>query len=115
MASLFAVLLLPAHYHLHHFNGIDSTAHAHVVDLHIITDNQALTHHDEGTSIFKATPDGIVKKENPAFMPYLLLVFSLLILSISLYRDSSWSDQDNSETSRYYPFFSPPLRAPPAR
>ncbi|NNL06336.1 MAG: hypothetical protein HKO86_01330 [Gammaproteobacteria bacterium] len=112
---MLSVLLLPAHYHLHHLDSIDSAAHAHAIDLHVITDEQALTHHDEGTSIFSATPDGIVKKVSPVVLPGLLLVFSLLILSVCHYRIRCWSVRDDPNPDRWYPFFTPLLRAPPVR
>jgi hypothetical protein len=113
IAALVSVLLLPAHYHVHHLDSIDSSDHAHAIDLHVITDNKALTHHDEGTSIFSATPDGIVKKVSPLFLPGLLLVFSLVILTVCHDRIRYGSVKDDPNPDRLHPFFTPPLRAPP--
>ena len=113
IAALFSVLLLPAHYHLHHIDSIDPDAHAHAIDLHVITDKQALTHHDEGTSIFEAAPDGIVKKVSPVFLPGLLLVFSLVILTVCHVRIRCRPVKDDPNPDRLHPFYTPPLRAPP--
>ena len=115
IAALLSVLLFPAHYHLHHIDSIDTDAHAHAIDLHVITDKQALTHHDEGTSIFEAAPDGIVKKVSPVFLPGLLAIFLLVILAIRQVQIRRGSVKDNPDPDRLYPFFSPPLRAPPVR
>ena len=115
IAALLSVLLLPAHYHLHHIDSIDTGAHAHAIDLHVITDRQALSHHDEGTSIFEAAPDGIVKKVSPVFLPGLLAVFILVILAIRHVQIHRRSVQDDPNPDRLHPFFIPPLRAPPVR
>jgi hypothetical protein len=115
ISALISVFLLPAHYHVHHLDSIDSAAHAHAIDLHVITDKQALTHHDEGTSIFEAAPDGIVKKVSPVFLPGLLVLFSLVILAICHVRIRHRSVNDDPNPDRWHPFYTPPLRAPPVR
>ena len=113
VTALLFVLLLPAHYHLHHLDSADPATHAHAIVLHVITDELAHTHHDEGTSIFAATPDGIIKKDSPVFSSYPLLAFLLVILAVAHYRASTWSEHNDPGRKRHYPFFSPPLRAPP--
>ena len=60
IAVLLLVTLLPAHYHLHHHDSAESTAHAHSIDLHLISDDAGQSHHDEDTSIFdEYVPDQI--------------------------------------------------------
>jgi len=113
VAALLSMLLLPAHYHLHHLDSADSAGHAHAIDLHLLSDPQSLSHHDEGTSIFAASPDVIVKKDSQEYSPYLLPLVLLSILVIALYRVSTRSTRDDPGPKQYYPFFSPPLRAPP--
>ena len=115
IAALLTVLLLHAHYHVHHIDSIDSSTHAHEIDLHVITDRQALTHHDEGTSIFEAAPDGIVKKVSPVFLPGLLVLFSLVILTICQVRIRRRYVDDDPNPDRLHSFYTPPLRAPPVR
>ena len=115
IAALLSVLLFPAHYHLHHIDSTDSSVHAHAVDLHVITGKQALSHHDEGTSIFEAAPDGIVKKVSPVFLPGLLVVFSLVMLAVCHDRIRYRPVKDDPNPDRLHPFFVPPLRAPPVR
>jgi hypothetical protein len=114
IASLYCVVLLPAHYHLHHLNSVASANHAHVIDLHVIADKQALTHHDEGTSIFAATPYGIVKNDGPVLFLMPVLASLLLILAVGQCRVSYRSVREEPDPYRHDAFFSPPLRAPPS-
>lgn len=115
IAALSLALILPAHYHLHHLQVAGSADHGHSVDLHLITDNAALSHHEEGTSIFAATPDVIVKQDNPEFSPYLLLTLLLVILAVNFCQTRIRPGNRDPGRIQHYPFFSPPLRAPPLR
>lgn len=115
IAAVLFSLLLPAHYHLHHLHGADSASHAHAVDLHLITDNTGQSHHDEGTSIFSAIPDVIVKKDYSAFSLFMPLVILLLVLLTQSHQLRIRHDHRDTGLKKHYPYFSPPLRAPPLR
>jgi hypothetical protein len=108
--------LVPAHYHLHHVHVADANAHEHehAIDLHLITANVDQSHHDQTTSIFSATPDVIIKKGSFDIFPYLLLAISLVLLTL-YQRTVRRSDENTSRHKQRCPYFSPPLRAPPAR
>ena len=115
VAALLLTMLMPAHYHLHHLNDIDPAEHAHVVDLHLITDNGGHVHHDEDTSIIAATPDVIVKTDKSFFSVFFpLAVFLILLLTLA--DKVRLKQRDNRiRLFRPYHYYSPPLRAPPSR
>ena len=113
IAVLLFVTILPAHYHLHHHDSAGLAAHAHSIDLHLISDNMAQSHHDEDTSIFAATPDVIAKKGNPEFSVYMLLAILLVLILAHRNLAMSLYDQRDEGLIQHYPYFSPPLRAPP--
>lgn len=109
---LLFVTLLPAHYHLHH-HSVELVAHTHSIDLHLISDNAGQSHHDEHTSIFAATPDVIAKKGNPELSIYIPLAI-LLVLLLAHHNQARYSyEQRDPDRKQHYPYFSPPLRAPP--
>ena len=105
--------LMPAHYHLHHIHDTDSGTHDHAIDLHFVTANADQSHHDEETSIFNATPDAIVKKISSDISPFVLLTVLLVLLAI-LYRISMRHEHGYADHRPRHPYFTPPLRAPPA-
>jgi hypothetical protein len=82
------------------------------VDLHVITDTTAQSHHDEATSI-AASPDGILKNYNPIYSPFIFLITVLTLLLIQHKRIKIGFDYKNINPQQSCPHFSPLLRAPP--
>lgn len=114
VTAILFTALLPAHYHLHHLYSTDSTNHGHAIDLHLITDNVDQSHHDEDTSIFAATPDVITKKDNSEITSFVLLAILLVLLPVLNKRIRIRPGYFDLTLKQHYPYFSPPLRAPPA-
>lgn len=121
IGAVLMVTILPAHYHLHHLynddmhsvgTSISATTHAHVIDLHLLTDTTAQSHHEDEASI-AASPDTMVKKINPVFSPIILLAIVLALLPILTRKIIIQPDIRNSGYKKHYPYFSPLLRAPP--
>ena len=112
-AVLLFVTLLPAHYHLHHHESVGRAAHAHSIDLHLISDDRGQSHHDEDTSIFSATPDAIAKQGKPDFPIDIPLAILLVLILAHNNRNRIRPDQNDQCLKPHYPYFSPPLRAPP--
>lgn len=115
IAAILLAVFVPAHYHLHHLYNDDtfsSTAHAHVIDLHVLIEKSGQSHHDEATSI-AATPDGIVKKSNPDLLPFILLTVLLLLLPVLSKPISLQLSYTIAGAKQRYPHFIPQLRAPP--
>jgi hypothetical protein len=113
IAVLLFVTLLPAHYHLHHHDSVETAAHAHSIDLHLISDGAGQSHHDEDTSIFAATPDVIAKKDKSDIPVYIPLSILLVLILVHKNQNSIRHDQSDQCREPHYPYFSPPLRAPP--
>lgn len=113
IAAILFITFLPAHYHLHHLFSEDSTAHNHSIDLHLLTDISAESHHDEHATIVEVTPDGIVKNNNSAFSPFIFLATLLLILPVVYKRIRIRLDYRDTIPNKNFLHFSPPLRAPP--
>lgn len=118
VAAIFFITFLSVHYHLDHsYNedlySVDVIQHNHVIDLHSITDAAGQPHHNGEVSNIMASPDGIVKKSNPAFSPFFLfiIVFSFLPLLYKTIRTRI--NRNDIELKQNYPYFSPLLRAPP--
>jgi len=116
IAVILFTALMPAHYHLHHVHVADANTHEHehAIDLHLITANVDQSHHDETTSVFSATPDVIVKKGSFDIFPYLLLTVALVLLTL-FQLASRFFGESSSRYKQRCLYFSPPLRAPPAR
>jgi hypothetical protein len=118
ITTILLVAFLPAHYHLHHLDNDDmfsstTAVHAHVIDLHILTEQSGQSHHDDEATIIAASPDGIVKKSNPDFFPFILLAMVLLLVS-ALYKSINIQlNYKSTGLKQSYPHFSPLLRAPP--
>ena len=113
VVSVLLITLMPAHYHLSHLFSSDPTGHDHVVDFHLIADKTDQSHHGEETTDFTANPDGIVKKNNPEFFPFILLTILLFLLPILNNRIRTHRDFNDVNLKHSYHHFSPPLRAPP--
>ncbi len=114
VAAVLLTTLLPVHYHLHHLYSADSSTHEHAIDLHLITDNVDQSHHDEDTSIFAATPDVIAKKAYSETTSLILLAILLVLLPVLNNSIRIRPGYFDLTLKQHYPFFSPPLRAPPA-
>ena len=116
IAAILLVAFLPAHYHLHHLYTDDAFSsaarHAHVIDLHVLTEKTGQSHHDDAT-IIAASPDGIVKKSNPEFSPFILLVIVLLSLPVLSKLKNIQLNYRSTDLKLPYPHFTPLLRAPP--
>ena len=113
IAVLLFVTLLPAHYHLHHHDSVEPAAHAHSIDLHLISDDAGQSHHDEDTSIFAATPDVIAKKDKPGYSVYIPLAILLVLILAHNHQHRARPGQSDQYLEPHYPYFSPLLRAPP--
>lgn len=116
ISAILLVSLLPAHYHFHHLyseSGINSAApHAHIVDLHVLSEQAGDAHHDEAVS-FTASPDGVLNKNNPDFPLFVLLAAVLLLLPMQIKQVSISRNIRNVNFRQRYPHFTPLLRAPP--
>ena len=112
--ALSLTMLMPAHYHLHHINDIDTAEHDHVLDLHLITDRHGHAHHDEDTSIIAATPDVIVKTDKSLVVLFVPLGLVLLLLLILADKVGLRYRHHGVRQVLQYRYYSPPLRAPPA-
>jgi hypothetical protein len=71
------------------------------------------SHHDEHTSIFAATPDVIAKKGKSDFSIDIPLAILLVLILAQHNQSRIRPDQRGQCLKLYYPYFSPPLRAPP--
>ena len=118
IAAILLVAFLPAHYHLHHLYNDDAfssaaTRHEHVIDLHVLTEKTGQSHHDDDATIIAASPDGILKKINPDFSPFILLAVVLLLLPALNKRINIQLNYRSTNLKQSYPHFTPLLRAPP--
>ncbi len=118
IATILLVVFLPAHYHLHHLYNDDAfssaaTEHAHVIDLHVLTESAGQSHHDDESTIIAVSPDGIVKKSNPEFSPFIMLAIVLLLLPALNKRINIPLNYRSADPKKPYPHFIPLLRAPP--
>ena len=113
VVAVLLVTLMPAHYHLSHLFDNHSSDHAHVIDFHLITDKTDQSHHGEDTAVFTATPDGIVKKSNPDFSPFIFLAVLLVLFPIFNNQLRFYQGYGDVNLKQSYHHFSPPLRAPP--
>ena len=118
IATVLLVAFLPAHYHLHHIYNDDAfssaaTGHAHVIDLHVLTEKTGQLHHDDEATIIAASPDGIVKKSNSDFPWFILLAIVLLLVPVINKRINIQLNYRSTDPKQSYPHFTPQLRAPP--
>lgn len=113
VAAILFITFLPAHYHLHHVFSHDPVAHDHSIDLHLLTDISATSHHDHNATIVEATPDGIVKNKSFVFSPFILVATLLLILPVVYKRIRLRRDYHHTIPNQSFLHFTPPLRAPP--
>jgi len=117
ITTILLVAFLPAHYHLHHLYNDDDfssagTKHAHIIDLHVITELTGHSHHDEAASI-AASPDGMMKKSNPDFALFILLAMVLLLLPVFNRQINIQLNSRKAKFKQRYHHFAPLLRAPP--
>jgi len=116
IAAILLVTFLPAHYHLHDSDddtfGATATRHEHVIDLHVLTEKTGHSHHDEAT-IIAASPDGIFKKSNPDFPPFILLIIVLQLLPVLCKQINIPLNYRSTDIKQSYHHFTPLLRAPP--
>jgi hypothetical protein len=115
MLTLLLAMVMPAHYHLHHLNDIDTAEHDHVLDLHLIADSNGHAHHDDDTSIIAATPDVIVKTDKPLLVLFVPLGLVLLLLLTLADKVKLRHGHRGVRLIRQYRHYYPPLRAPPSR
>jgi len=118
ITAILLVTSLPAHYHLHHLDNVEVlnsavATHEHLIDLHILTEMSGQSHHDEGTTIIASSPDGIIKKSNADFSPFILLTVVLLLLPALNRQSHVRITSSNNNFKQSYPHFKPLLRAPP--
>ena len=117
ITAILLVTFLPAHYHLHHlYDDHDFSSagavHEHIIDLHVITELSGNSHHDDVASI-AASPDGMMKKINPDFFPFILLAMVLLLLAVFNKQINIQLSSRSTKLKQRYPHFAPLLRAPP--
>ena len=113
MASILMVTLLPVHFHLHHISDDYSADHSHAVDLHIIGAKSSHTHDDGHTTIVTPSPERVVEKTGSIIVPFVFLIFILLVILFSSNKLRVQRNQNITSTINSYRYFSPPLRAPP--
>ena len=117
ITTILLVAFLPAHYHLHHLyddHNFSSAGavHEHIIDLHVITELSGNSHHDNVASI-AASPDGMMKKINPDYFPFILLAMVLLLLAVFNKQINIQLSSRSTKLKHRYPHFAPLLRAPP--
>ncbi len=118
IATILMVAFLPAHYHLHHLyhdetSSSAATEHTHIIDLHVLTESAGQSHHDDEATIIAVSPDGILKKINPDFSPFIMLAIVLLLLPALNKRINILLNYRSTDPRQSYPHFTPLLRAPP--
>lgn len=113
-SSLLVMLLFSSHFHLHHLDetGSEDGRHAHMVDVHFLTDVGTHADPDSGSIPLKNGPDSLVKKFSDLSLDVVLLVVLLLILPLTGIKISRDRKLFTVQPPRYYSL-SPPLRAPP--
>ncbi len=122
IASLLALLLIPAHFHVHHDEeghgnaGLHSQqashGHKHKIDVHIAGDDSQQAHHDEVT-VIDASSDTLPGKVSKGSLLLAFLVILLLLPQITLTRITG-RHRPVFSCPRRLSFFTPLLRAPPA-
>ena len=117
ITTILLVVFLPAHYHLHHnYDDHDFSSagavHEHIIDLHLISELSGNSHHDDVASI-AASPDGVMKKVNPEYFPFILLAMVLLLLHVFSKQINIQLSSRSTKLKRRCPHFAPLLRAPP--
>ena len=117
IATVLALVLIPAHYHLHHIDSdassVTSKSHNHVIDLHVLSEVSGSHHHDEELMSIAVSPDGIYKKSEPYSMVVILLAISFLLLSSLNGQINLPLLTKSIKLKQRYLHFKPLLRAPP--
>jgi len=113
VAAILLISLVPAHYHLHHICGTESTNQIQTIDFHLTSGTVDHSHHDVDTTIIKSTPDSRVQDSNSIqTLVALLTVFLILLVLVNL-RIRIRTHFDNIALKQILYYLSPPLRAPP--
>lgn len=109
-------LLFQLQFHLHQTDISDSFVHDHRVDFHEVTDKHKTDHLTDGNTLeLKSTPDSIVKTSLDSSLNFIIFVFLLLILPVSLtVINRQWSFTRSTIIHNLYYGLAPPLRAPPS-
>lgn len=112
IVTLAVLTLSPLHAHLHHVDDVaSSSAHEHVVDLHLLTDTAKHNHSDDAT-VLSTTPDVLIKKVDDGSLLAALLVCLLVLLRIVQPALDRLANTSFTVPRSHY-HFAPPLRAPP--
>ena len=114
ICTVLLLSLAPHHYHLHHGTGPDSVAHAHTIDLHLLSDNSDEAHHEDAI-VLEITPDGLLKPlgDNPSNLLFILCLLTLLPILASGLRQPFRETRLRLRQVLYH--LIPPQRAPPRR
>jgi len=113
VAAILLISLIPAHYHLHHICGTDSTNQTQAIDLHLTSDTVDQSHHNVDTTIIASTPDTLVQDISSAPTLLALLTVFLILLVLTNLRVSIRANFGNIVLKQVLYYFAPPLRAPP--
>jgi len=113
VVAILLISLVPAHYHLHHICGTESTNQIQTIDLHLTSDTVVQSHHGEDTTIITSTPDTLVQDTSSSPTLLALLTVFLILLVLTNLRVSIRSNFGNIVLKQVLYYFAPPLRAPP--
>jgi pheromone shutdown protein TraB len=116
VTALLIQMLFPLSFHLHHDVSPVTAGHDHVIDSHLLSDNQVTEHlADEDTQELKTTMEAIVKQGVDTGLVFILFVCLLTLMSTVLpIVNHLWQTARNSFSHFFYYVLAPPLRAPPA-
>ena len=116
VAILFVQIVFPLHFHMHHDDKANSQEHVHIIDSHLITDQQEPGHHaDENAHTLKTSPDVIAKQSADTSFVIILTVGLMSLFSLVLpLLVHHWRRAQNFVPYSLYYRLAPPLRAPPS-
>lgn len=117
ITTILLIAFFPAHYHLHHLYETEgfspaTATHEHIIDLHILNDAFAQSHHEEATNI-TASPDVLININKSEVSTYILLTFILIFLPLISNIKNRFLNTRHRKHKQSLLFYSPPLRAPP--
>lgn len=115
VVTLLVTGYIPAHYHLHHDASTDAFTHAHIIDLHLLSDETHGGHHEIDAPSFTAVPDNALTPPLPNLnlSPFAVITVLLLVLALAKYHTCFNRTLERFRLPRYRPHFSPLLRGPP--
>jgi hypothetical protein len=115
IAALLIQIILPLQFHLHHGEEPQGKGHEHVLDYHLIIDEQ-ISDHEQNHDAHKInlSKDLLTKKDGDNRLSFYFIASLLIKISVNA-SPSMWSGIFYQPFS-YFNYFilSPPLRAPPA-